>query len=424
MRKSPYGQHVGNRTLLAVNNYHYPRAGAEVVFLEQMRLLESCGWDVVPFCMHHPENLDTPWQKYFVEELQFGHKYSLVGKAKRVARLVYSFEARKKLRALLGTINPEACLVHNVYHHISPSILSILREQNIPTVMTLHDLKVACPAYKMLNSQGICERCRGGKYVNLLKHRCVKDSLSLSAVIYLEATLHRFLDSYASNVDRFIVPSKFLIEKMSDWGISREKMVHIRNFVDLQPFTPSPEVGTTFLYFGRLDPEKGIKTLIRAASAAHVPLRIVGTGPEEMALRELADGLNFQVEFSGYLTGDALVEAVRSARAVVLPSEWYENAPVSILEAYAEGVPVIGADIGGIPELIADGETGRIFSSGSVEHLSEQLRWIEDLADSSVRTMGEAGRALLEKEFNGDVYRDRLISLLGELGVTSPRMEI
>jgi glycosyltransferase involved in cell wall biosynthesis len=337
---------------------------------------------------------------------------------------VYSFEARSKLRALLREINPEACLVHNVYHHISPSILSVLREHEIPTVLTLHDLKLACPAYKMLNTGGICERCRGGKYVNLLKHRCIKESLALSAVIYVEATLHRFLDSYASNVDRFIVPSKFLIDKMAEWGVSRDKMVHIRNFVNLQPFSPSPEVGTRFLYFGRLAPEKGLKTLIRAASAADVPLRIVGTGPEETALKELANDMGSQVEFSGYLTGDALVQAVRGARAVVVPSEWYENAPVSILEAYAEGVPVIGAEIGGIPELIADGETGRIFPSGSIELLSEQLRSISDLDDSGVKIMGRAGRKMLEQEFNGDVHTQRLTNLLEELGVASSTLDM
>jgi glycosyltransferase involved in cell wall biosynthesis len=411
---------VSKRTLLTINNYYYPRAGAEVVFLEQIRLLEEAGWNVVPFAMRHPESLPSPWQNYFAEELQLGQDYSFTEKVKRIFRVIYSFESREKLKKLLDDIEPDACLVHNVYHHLSPSVLSLLKERGLPIIMTLHDLKLACPAYKMLNDTGICERCKGGQYRNLLKYRCMHGSKLMSAIIYLEATLHRYLDTYDANVDRFIVPSAFLIDKMAEWGVKREKMVHIRNFVNLEPFQEREEAGKYFLYFGRLAPEKGLHTLIRAAAKVRAPLRIIGTGPEEEALKKLSTDLGHSsVKFFGYLKGQLLVDAVRNARVVVLPSEWYENAPVSILEAYAVGVPVIGAAIGGIPEQIEDGVTGSTYPSGDTDALAGLLTWYMNMENEQVLSMGRHGRALLEREFSGDAHLKNLLKLLSEMDILS-----
>jgi glycosyltransferase involved in cell wall biosynthesis len=408
------------RTLLSINNYFYPRGGAEVVFLEQNRILEASGWQVVPFAMHHPRNQDTPWSRHFVEEVEYDHSqgYSLIGKVRRAAKVVYSQEARRNLQQLLDEVAVGVAHLHNVYHHISPSILGLLAERRIPTVMTLHDLKLACPAYKMLTHDGICERCRGGRLFNVVRHRCLKGSLLVSGLAYLEATVHGMLGTYDRYVDRFIVPSRFFLEKLSSWGVARERMVHIPNAVDVERFAARRHSGEDyFVYFGRLAPEKGIGTLLHAAGLAEVPLKVIGTGPEEADARRLAEHLGADVEFLGYLAGDALHDVIRGARAVVLPSEWYENAPMSVLEAYALGVPVIGADIGGIPELVREASTGAIFPSGDSEALAAVLRRFAAMPDAFVAQMGRAARALVEREFGSDVYQARVLALYRSLGV-------
>ena len=406
-----------NPTLLTVNNYHYPRGGAEVVFLEQNRLFAARGFEVVPFCMTHTDNLPSPYSDYFVDEIEFGSNYSLLESALRVPKVIYSTEAQNKLNRLIDKTAPNAAQLHNIYHHISPSILSTLKSREIPTVMTLHDLKLACPAYKMLASDGICERCKGGNLRNVIRYRCVKNSLALSAVVYLESTLHRMLGTYEKCVDRFIVPSQFFATKLAEWGIDASKMVHIPNFVDAEAFTPSDQAGRYFLYFGRLAPEKGGATLIEAASRAGVPLKIAGTGPEEEALKMLAGRLDADVEFCGYTTGEDLHELVRGARAVVLPSEWYENGPMSVLESYALGTPVLGADIGGIPEMIRRGETGDIFPSKNTEVLADVLANYAALDDQAVQTQGRNARDWVIEAYSADTHVDRVAQVLGELGV-------
>ena len=402
-------------TLLSINNYFYPRGGAEVVFLEHGKLFEEAGWAVVPFCMQHPNNLSTEWSKYFIDELEFGGSYSAVQKIGMAAKVVYSFEARARLRALLATVRPKIAHAHNIYHHLSPSIFHELRAQQIPVVLTLHDLKLACPAYKMLKGDSICEQCKGGHLRNVIRNRCVKGSLALSGLVWLEATLHQQLGTYRNCVDRFVVPSAFYAQKLVEWGWPADRFVHIPNFIDPHRFTPEFEPGRYFLYFGRLSEEKGLATFVRAVAEAGVKGVVVGTGALEAELRELAHGVGADVEFAGYQTGTALHDYIRGARAVVLPSEWYENAPLSVMEAYALGKPVIGARIGGIPELIRNEQTGLTFGSGSVPELVAALRRVTDLEAGSLASMGREGRLWMETDFSATRYLASMRSLYQSL---------
>ncbi|HVW69516.1 MAG TPA: glycosyltransferase family 4 protein [Steroidobacteraceae bacterium] len=408
-------------TLLSINNYYYYRGGAETVFLEHNRLFEAQDWRVVPFAMRHPQNLPTPWSRYFVEEIEFGVQYSLGQKLTRLPKTIYSLEARRNLRALLDIARPDVCHAHNIYHHLSPSILGLLKSRGVPTVLTLHDLKIACPAYTMLARDGICERCRQGRLYNVLLHRCIKGSAALSAVAMIEATLHRLIGSYRNCVDRFIVPSRFFIEKLAQWGFHESLFAHVPNFVDAARYQPRYEPGPAFVYFGRLSREKGLVTLIRAAARGRCPVVIVGSGPQLDELRALALELRADATFVGYLRGAALHEVIRNARAVVMPSECYENAPMGVLEAYALGKPVIGARIGGIPELIRAGVTGRGFTSGDVESLAEALREFADRSDPELRNMGVNARRWVEEEFSAQLYRERINDVYSQVGVSTDR---
>lgn len=402
---------VQARTLLSINNYYYPRGGAESLFLEQNRMLQKDGWDVVPFAMQHPKNLASPWSGHFVDELEFGGNYSVLGKAVRAQKALYSFEARRNLEKLIRQVNPAIAHAHNIYHHLSPAILDSLEKYKVPTVLTLHDLKLACPAYKMFTHDGICERCKHGRIWNVVRHKCIKGSVALSGLVMLESALYRTLGSYLNKVDAIIVPSRFYLEKLVEWGWPRERFVHVPNFVDADRFFADDQVGKAFVFFGRLGPEKGIGTFIQAVGLAKAQGIVIGSGPEEEKLRIQAAGIGADVRFISHCSGEELMRTVRQARATVLPSEWYENAPMSVLESYALGRPVIGADIGGIPELVRPEQTGWLFPSGDAAHLASLMRRVMALPDRAVAAMGANGREWIEAEYCRSRYLGRLLAL-------------
>jgi glycosyltransferase involved in cell wall biosynthesis len=404
--------------LLAINNYFYRRGGSEVVFFEHNRLFEEAGWEVVPFAMRSAQDLPSVWSRHFVEPVEFGDEQPLVRKLVAAGKIIYSLEARRRIRELCALTRPSIAHAHNIYHHLSPSILGELRSHGIPVVMTLHDLKLACPAYKMFTNGAVCESCRDGKLRNVMKRRCIKGSLAMSALVWLESTLHRQLDLFTKNVTQFVVPSRFLLGKLTEWGLNPELFTYIPNFVATEEHTAA-SVGNHFVYIGRLVPEKGVATLIRAAARAAVALQIVGTGSEEESLKRLAAAAGGDVTFSGYLEGEQLRQALLSARAIVVPSEWYENAPISVMEASGSGKVTIGARIGGIPELIREGETGFLFEAGNVEALAEVLRQVHTLPDATLAKMGAAAHSWMRGEFTPTHYRERMLSLYNRLGVAA-----
>lgn len=405
--------------LLNINNYHYRRGGSDVVYLEHAALMETLGWESAYFSMHHPQNLATPWSSYFVDELEFGHSYGLLDKVMMAGKAVYSFEAQRKLQRLLTEFQPDLAHLHCIYHHLSPSILPTLAKAGVPVVMTAHDLKIACPAYKMLNEGGICERCKDGSVLNVIKHRCVRNSLGASAIVAVESGLQRQMDTYRKYLDKVVVPSKFFMEKFIEWGWPRDKFVYIPNYTDASQHQPQYAAGDYFLYFGRMAPEKGVATLLRAAQQAGVTLKLAGTGPIQDELQALNAQLGGQAEFLGFQSGAALHNLIGQARAVVLPSEWYENAPMSVLESCALGTPVIGADIGGIPEMIEPEVTGWTFPSRDVDALATLLGRVAAMPDTLVASHGRAARALVEQRFNQDNYVSAMLALYDDLGVAA-----
>lgn len=390
------------------------------MYLDHAALIEELGWDNAFFSMHHPSNLQSRWSDYFIDEIQYGHEYTLAEKIVKAGKVIYSFEAQRQLKRLIADYRPDIAHMHNIYHHLSPSILPVLKKAGIPSVMTAHDLKIVCPNNKMLTPSGLCERCKVGKYYQVVLNRCVQNSLAASSIIAVESYLHRWLDSYQKNIDRFVVPSRFFIDKFVEWGWSRSRFTYIPNFVDAENFEPSFKPGHYMVYFGRLSFEKGVATLIRAAAAAEVPLKLVGSGPAESDLKALAAELGAQVEFVGYRTGPDLHKVVRESRAAVLPSEWYENAPISILESFALGKPVIGARIGGIPEMVRQHETGWQFISGDVDALAACLAEVARTPEDDVEQLGRNARELVLSEFNRERYVQSTLAVYRDLGVAGP----
>jgi glycosyltransferase involved in cell wall biosynthesis len=407
-------------TLLSINNYHYRRGGADVAYLSQSDLFEAHGWKVASFSMKHPDNLDSPYSSYFVDEIEYGHSYQPARVLTNAAKSIYSWEAHRGITRLIDDVRPDVAHAHNIYHHLSPSVLHAVKRRGIPAFLTLHDFKLLCPARTMVSNDVICEACRPNNLRQVVLKRCMKSSLALSMLIYAESTVHRLVGAYRNYVDKFIAPSRFIMEKFIEWGWDPEQFVHIVNYADATRFAPEFTPGRAFLYFGRLSPEKGVATLLRASAAARVPLRIVGTGPQEQELRQLARELDADAEFLGFKSGEELWRLIRECRAVVVPSEWYENAPISILEAFCLGKPVIGAAIGGIPEMVIAGRTGLVFESQNVGALTDVLREVATHRADVIESWGRAARRMALECHSPERYYESVSRLYASFGSPVP----
>lgn len=397
--------------LLSLNSYHYRRGGSDAVYFDHAALFEEAGWETTYFSMHHPRNLESASEEYFTNLVDYEYASSLPEKVLAAGRSIYNFDARSKAKRLVADKTFDIAHVHCVYHHLTPSVLPVLHEAGVPIFYTAHDLKLACPAYKMMSQGRVCEACKGGDYTNVVRNRCIKDSWAASAVVAAEAMLHRRLKSYEDTIARIVAPSRFYRQKLIEWGWAEDRVVYIPNFAkEVDPSFVSSH-RDPILYFGRLSEEKGLTTLVEAAAASGVEVDLVGTGPEELALRELIERTDAPVRLLGRLDGDDLWTKVGRARAVVLPSEWYENAPMSALESMQLERPIIGADIGGIPEIVSDSGAGIIVPSGDREALSQALSQVAGMPQDELSEMGRAGAAYVRSQFSRDLYFERMREL-------------
>jgi glycosyltransferase involved in cell wall biosynthesis len=302
---------------------------------------------------------------------------------------------------------------HNIYGRLTTSVLDVLHDNNIPIVMTLHDYKLICPAYTLLSQSNICEDCEGHLYYMAIKNRCHKESLIASTIYAFESYFNKIFKKYEKNVRFFISPSQFLKRKFIQFGWPGDQLVYVPNFIETSNFDVDYTPGKYFVYLGRLSSEKGISTLIEAFRRIKfnkLGLVVVGEGPLKQHLTTLAAG-DSRIRFTGYLSGKTLKEETRNALAVVVPSECYENAPLSILEAFAFGKPVIGSRIGGIPEMIDDGVSGYLFEPGSVDDLREKLDQVLSMPTKRVIEMGKAARKKVEKQYGANLHYEMLMSV-------------
>lgn len=378
--------------VLLVNKFHYRKGGAETYNFALAEGLRAAGNEVAFFSMKHPNNLPCEQERYFVTQREYNGGTSPAKMAMDGLSLFYSREARENFDALLREFRPDIIHMSNVHRQITLSILDApyLREHRVPVVYTAHDYILVCPAYTMVDGEGkVCDRCLGGRFGNCLWHRCVKFSLAKSVLATAEAAFLKHHRSY-DKIDLIIAPSRFMKRKLEEGGFAG-RVVYLQNFLtdsqvamgercfDADKLSKPPY----FLYFGRLTEVKGVVTLMRAfaeACRSCLPadwnLRIAGDGPERARIEQIVadEGLQDRVELLGYLTGEPLQRQVGGARFTVMPSEWRENMPYSGLESLAAGTPVIGARIGGIPDIVRDGETGLLFEPGNAGELVGLLR--------------------------------------------------
>lgn len=396
--------------IVSINKYFWKKGGSEAVFFSEKEMLEDSGHHVIPFSMHSKFNQESPYAKYFVSEVDY-NKGGLENRFSSASKIIYSFDARKKMKTLLDECKPDLSHFHIFQHQISPSVFGPLREKGVPIILTLHDLKPICPNYKDYVNGKVCEACKGRKFYNCFLKKCTKGSLLGSFINTIEMYFH-YAMGYYQNVDRYIAVSRFYKQKMVEAGFPDEQIDYLPNFIDVHAYDPYAVDKGYILYFGRLSEEKGVSTFLNAAMLNRsIPHYIVGTGPEEEDLKKKAVVNNLKnVHFLGFKQGEDLKKLLSKSTCVVIPSEWYENSPMSVLEAFAAGRPVIGSDIGGIPELIENNVDGFIFKPGDAEALSEHIKWMWDNR-SMAREMGLQGRKKVEQKFSAELHYQGLMSI-------------
>jgi len=332
--------------------------------------------------MEHPKNEVSPYSKYFVSRISF-NEGGLKDKLLAPGRMIYSLEAKRKFKKLLADFKPDIIHTHNIYHQISPSILDVAKKAKIPVVMHVHDYKLVCPNYQLFAHGKICEACKPHKYYRCVQKKCFKNSRSKSLLAALEMYAHHsILKIYKRGIKGFITPSAFMKQKMMEFGWSSKNINVITNPFDpqmtLNPEEKNLKTADYLLYFGRLSEEKGLKVLIEAAAISGAKLKFVGDGPQKTELDTLAKRINVNLEFLGFKSGKKLKKIILNARAVIIPSIWFENMPLSLLEALNLGKVVIASKIGGIPEIIKDGKNGFLFIAGNIPDLAEKIKNLDD----------------------------------------------
>jgi len=400
--------------ILLVNKFFYPKGGAETYYFALRNLLLSKGHTIIDFAMADSKNLPSDYETYFVSNVDYNDVESLSEQVKIAARTIYSVEAKEKFRSLVQDTKPDLVHLNNFHHQISPSILDITKNSHIPTVYTAHDLKLVCPSYLMYNNRGICEKCKPNKYYHCTLNKCIKQSIAKSSIATIEAYYYHSRKSYQA-IDRIITPSSFHRNKMIDWGTPTDQIVHLPNFLD-QDFEPGAEVPIDeyYIYTGRLSREKGLFTLVEAFIELGLKLIIVGDGPERVSLTELLmrRGIT-NISLVGFKSGDKLRDLVQNSRAVIIPSECYENGPYSAIEALQLARPLIGSNIGGIPELI-DGN-GFLFDPGVVRSLVSAVRRMEETTEVDYQQMSLSSKRLFRENHTSDQHYKALSQIYGEI---------
>lgn len=371
------------RILLLHNRYQQP-GGEDSAFEAEKRLLLDAGHRVVEYSRHNDEIAS----------------YGLWQKATLAPRTLWAWDSYREVRALLDREKPDIAHFHNIFPLISPAAYDACRGANVPVIQSLHNYRLLCPSAVLMRAGRVCEDCLGQGFPGPgLLHACYRGSRTASVAVAAMLGAHKVFRTWTEKADVLVALTEFARQKFIEGGLPARKIVVKPNFVYPDPWNLKRDWPTAnrksavepyALFVGRLSPEKGLRTLVAAWKRLNIsiPLRIVGDGPLRCELAAAVNGSK-SVSFEGHLPRDKVLEALVGARFLVFPSEWYEGLPLTIVEAFACGVPVIASRLGTMAEIVEDGETGLQFTPGDPENLAAKVEW----AWTHPRAMEEMGRA-------------------------------
>jgi glycosyltransferase involved in cell wall biosynthesis len=386
--------------ILFINKFHYLKSGCERHYFDLAEMLAKNGHKVKHFSMLHPNNFNSPDSPYFIDNIDFDNNNFL-----SPLKFIYNWQAAGNLKKLLKQEKVDIAHLHNIAHQLTPAIIRVLKKNNIPVVMTLHDYKLFCPNYQLFTRGKYCEKCISGNYFNCTSNKCIKDSTLKSLLGSIEAYINNKIFKFYEGVDQFIAPSQFMADMAERSGVPKDKIKVLYNFTNINDNFSQNNPGEYLLYFGRLSSEKGVEILIEAMSFVDSKLKIAGDGPDLEKLKNLVKIKNLEnkVELVGQRNSQEIAGLVSNAKAVVIPSVWTENMPLSMLEAMAGGKVVLASDSGGMKEIINDGVNGYLFDSGNINDLALKinkvisnngLKFIEDNAKKTIQEKCDPSRYL------------------------------
>jgi len=391
--------------ILIANKFYYPRGGDCIYTLHLESLLKSKGHEVAAFAIQHHQNQPNTYQNYFPSEVSFtsGSKKNI---AKTVMRPLGDMEVKEKFTNLLNDFQPNIVHLNNIHAHLSPVLAEIAHKKQIKVIWTLHDYKLLCPRYDCLRNGKVCRLCFSNK-TNVLKYKCLKNSLFASALAYFEA-IKWSKEKLEKYTDAFICPSEFMKFQMLEGNFPKEKLRVLNNFMPaLNDNATNCKREDYYCYVGRISEEKGVETLLQAAKQLPYTLKIAGKGPlfDKLKSRYSSE----KIEFLGFLNQERVKSLIDNARFSVIPSEWYENNPLSGIESLCSGTPVLGANMGGIPELIEENINGLLFESGNKEGLKNK---IEEMYNSTFDFTNIAQKS--QQDYSSEKYYASLMNIYCE----------
>lgn len=395
--------------VLLINRSHFIGGGADRVYLNTGELLQENNCEVAYFSTQNEKNLDSDYSSFFVNDID-PKSVGIAQKFISVKKYLYNTDASKKLSKLILQFNPDIAHIHLFYGVLSPSILRTLKKHKIPIIITIHDYRLLCPANAMLDRHGaVCEKCKNNRFYNCTLKRCSGGNIFYSSIITVEAYIRRFAIVPLKLIDHFIFVSQFSLDKhISFDNRYSNKSSLLYNFTDSST-NRSFIKGNYLLYYGRLSREKGIINLINTAKKTNAKLKIAGTGPQKEEIINEVKGYN-NIEYVGFKSGKELNELIENCSFVVVPSEWYENNPMTIVEAFSLGKPAIGSNIGGIPELVSD-DTGIIFESGNIFSLSDAIYQAETIGIDEYKRISNKCLKFSQKHFSKENHFQSLVSI-------------
>ncbi len=385
--------------VLLVHGAYQQFGGEDSVVRAEKELLERHGDEVLLYSRHNDEI----------------KQFSVVQKVNFFPQTVYSPKTTREIGEAVRSFRPDVAFVHNVYPLISPSAYHELHSLGVPAVQVLHNFRPFCPNGLFYTQGKVCEDCKGGNYLNAVRKRCYKDSYLLSGLYALTLGANR-LAGMVNKITGFICLTEFFKIKMLEAGVPENKLFVRPNFVYAPSLSPAASDGKYAIYMGRLSPEKGCWTLIRAfEQLPHIPLKILGTGPLESELQDYVrqKGIG-NIQFLGFKSGEEKWQLLRNSLCLVVPSEWYENFPVTVLEAFMAAKPVIASRMGGLPYIVEDGQCGLLFEAGKVNELIQKIQYLADDPASATR-MGACGRRLSETKYGPEQGYSNLMAIFSQV---------
>ena len=397
--------------ILMVNKFLYPRGGCETYMLNLAEELKAKGHEVEYFEMYDEKNTVGNSLGLYTTNMDFHSKG--VARFLYPFRIIYSTEAKRKLAKVLDDFKPDVVHMNNINFQLTPSVIYAVKKRNIPLIQTVHDYQMICPNHLLYSFGEVkpCERCIGGSKFNCFKYSCIHGSKAKSLIGAIEARLYSVLKTY-KKVDLYICPSRFLEEKLlSASDLYKGKTLTLHNFIEKKQLPEKIVPEKPYVAFAaRLSKEKGVTLLYEAAKLLpDYSFVVAGSGPDGECLNEVSN-----ITMKGFLGGDELTSLMANAKVMLLPSVWYENCPLSILETHSFGVPVITMNSGGMAELVEDGKTGVLINEPTPEAVAEAIkRCFED--EEYYNMLKENCETMRDKIIGVSEYSDIVIEKYKEL---------